>query len=199
MICRTRPWRLYASATLVVPLIITLVPNLVIELPKAAGSISIAISHILVIPLGIAIASISNRTWCSPIITPPERHWENTALTLAIALSASLTLLAGWAGSGLGPGISLARATLAWTALSLLSHRILGPEKLWVLPIAFFFLAYALDQPQSPGALTWITTNIKTPLPWTTSLVVIALGFLARWATPWRLHALRTTTPPAKP
>lgn len=82
------------------------------------------------------------------------------------------------------------RIFAAWLGLALLSGRVLGSNRFWVLPtIALVVVAVTNTNP----ARLWVEIVTGVPEHWPSLLCAIAalvVGIVARALTPWRLRAL---------
>ena len=86
------------------------------------------------------------------------------------------------------------RAMLAWWGLALITGRLLGWRLSWAGPwLAVCAIIYWGFDPRA-GTYRWWELTARPaddPAAWLTSVLLLALGVLATYLTPWRLHAAR--------
>jgi hypothetical protein len=96
-------------------------------------------------------------------------------------------------GLSLSTAAIIARSIPGWLGLALIGGRVLGWRLSWVFPAgATCFLVYWGGN--GPGVYSWWEFSARpyNDLPAAiVSLLLLLIGILAYWVTPWRVYALR--------
>ncbi|GAB49374.1 hypothetical protein MOPEL_129_00170 [Mobilicoccus pelagius NBRC 104925] len=187
---KARPWVPAAIGVVLCALVETLMPRLVLQLPRGGGAVSLAIGHLVPAPLAVALVGVNARTWCSPCRTAREERWEHRVLATLTAFSCLVVAVGGAWSAGWEAGSAFGRGLLTWVALALISQRLLGDQRIWVVPMTVLLVLVMLLG-ESVTMLTWMSDDLQGRWPWSTALGTWAVAGVASWATPWRLFMLR--------
>lgn len=169
------------------------------ELPSLSGdSVQLQIWMILTCGLATLPAALADSDLAELEQTATDTLRRHESLLLLIGAGITGASLAGavWFRIGGDAALISLRIFTAWLGLALLSSRALGTDRFWVLPgMALVIVAVTNGSP----APLWVQVVTGIPEHWPSLLcaaAALALGAVAHYLTPWRLHALllsRTT------
>lgn len=107
--------------------------------PSAAGSSGSTVEYWRLLSLGSAVVPALGLA--SPMAAleqaAAEPYWRLQALVLTSQVALSTAIVSGAAGIGVGAeaSVAVARASLAWCGLAMISGRLMGWNASWILPV----------------------------------------------------------------
>lgn len=161
------------------------------SLPSALGSPIVPYQGVL--PVVLACLVVTGLSSSCQELEESAGGALRRAENIQLAGSTLMTAAALAATAETGSAAVLARSFLIWTGLALLAGRILEPTLAWVLPIGTLFplIYFGWDAMNRPRWWNWLDQPVTHLSSWALAVGALALGMAARYATPWRLHALR--------
>ncbi|MEJ8641943.1 hypothetical protein WKI68_11640 [Streptomyces sp. MS1.HAVA.3] len=168
-----------------------------LALPSAAGIVDVPFRReIPVVYASLAIGSLHGQM--NTFESMASRSLRSTEFRYLL-LTASLAVLVAGLSEALfsSPLMALQamRATLGWLGLAILSGRLWTWRLSWILPtVSIFPLVYYGHGPS--GYVFWWDWTSRPgddPASWGVALGLLAIGSVARWLTPWRILAVRSS------
>lgn len=120
---------------------------------------------------------------------------EIAIVAVASALSLSALALTVWLRLGLDAAPVSLRIGIAWLGLALISQRILGTKRYWVLPICLLATALLTNSADPPPWVQILVADGSSEASWLYAAFLLTAGVVASCLTAWRLHAVR---PPSR-
>ncbi len=185
------------AAVAMIGVAIVLVGRRWTELPSMSGdTVQLQIWMILACGLATLPAALTDSELAELEQTATDSLRRHESLLLLVGVGIASATLAGavWLRIGGDAALISLRIFATWLGFALLSSRTLGTSRFWILPgIALVTVTVTNRTPAPP----WVQVVTGAPEHWPSLLcatAALALGAVAHYLTPWRLHALLSRT-----
>lgn len=196
---RSRHVATFPACAAIIGAAILKVGNRWAELPSVSGSaVRLQIWMILACGLATLPAALADSELADLEETASGSFRQHESLLLAVGVAATGALLAGtvWVRIGSDATLVSLRIFATWFGLALLSSRLLGTQRFWVIPGVVLAIVNITNSIPAP---LWVQVIAEVPEHLPSLLCAIgtlAAGVLARSLTPWRLATLRVDSEP---
>ena len=128
-----------------------------------------------------------------------EPYWRLQAVVLTAQVALSTAIVSGATGLAVdtGAALAVARASLAWFGLAMISGRIMGWNSAWILPVGSLCVLLYWGSSSDGGYRWWEFTARPASDGSTAALagVFLAAGVASYVLSPWRMSRLRGRMP----